>query len=41
MWAQFYTRNKIFCAATAFAFYCDAKHSDVLQGSVMFVVACF
>ena len=37
---------KYFSAATAFVFYCDAKHSDmgvhlfIYGGPVMFVVTC-
>ena len=32
---------KYFSVATAFVFYCDAKHSEILRGPVMFVVTCF
>ena len=37
-----YIKKKVFCfLITAFVFYCDVKHLDILWGPVMFVVTCF
>ena len=40
MQTKFYICIKYFSVTTALTFYCDAKHSDILRGSVMLVAIC-
>ena len=38
MFLQYIKKKSI---AAAFVFYCDAKHSDIYRGPVMFFVTCY